>query len=561
MRKIPLILIVLTVFILVCITVDVAETAAGLNSLPVSVYHPVYLFLERMENQGMTTFHGSSKPLTRTEIITCLNLIDTEKLSLREKKLLNRYLQELNSVYLANPQNPGSNIYCVRNIIWEKAPFYRDGYNLYRYQRENFYAAANPILYYDFVTDSTGEMITRRTNGLNLIAAFSDKIGFSFDFRDNLETGRGPYGFGDRDKLYSDNAGYISLNMQEVVYYDFTRAVIAASWKNLHLQFGRNDFAWGPGHSGHLMLSNNPPPFDYLALGYSRENLFRFTFIAGKINPYPEIYSAVDTTEYGWTRRIRASKYISLHRLEIYPLKSVELGFAESVVYGERPMEPAYLNPLNLYYSAQHNLGDMDNVAWSGDCKFRFLPGLQLYGELFIDDMRTDELGSDYIGNKFAYLTGVYITNPLKLSDIDLWVEYAHLDPFVYTHFYPINTYKNWNSSLGYWLPPNSDALLIDIVWQPLYTVKTGVSAEIARHGENTAEINAGGNIDTPPDYEQKTAPFLAGHLIYTNLFQLLCRWEPWEDYSLTGRIKWRKFTSGEQLEWQLTWGVNVWQR
>ncbi len=562
MNKFFLIFAFCTVLILVCITAALpAEPAAGLNALPVSLYHPVYLFLDRMDNQGYINFRGSSRPLTRSETLKYLNSIDLEKLSTSEKKLLTRFLQKLNPVYLSNPQNPASNLYRIRNLIWKNSPFYRDGYNLYHYQRENFYAAVDPILYYDFVTDSTGETVTRRTNGINIAASFSDKVGFSFDFRDNLETGRGPYGFDDRDKLYSDHAGYVSLNMQDVVYYDFTRAVIAASRNNLSLQFGRGDFAWGPGHSGHLMLSDNPPPFDFLSLGYHWENLFRFTFIAGKINPYPEVYADIDITEYGWTRRILASKYISAHRLEIYPLKSVELGFAESVIYGERPMEPAYLNPINLYYSAQHNLGDMDNVAWSGDFKFRFMPGIQFFGELFIDDMRTGELGSDYIGNKFAWLTGIYLTNPLKLSNLDLWVEYAHLDPFVYTHFYPINTYKNWNSSLGYWLPPNSDALLVDLTWQPLYTLKTGVSAEIARHGENTDDISAGGDIDTPPYFEQKTAPFLAGKLIYTNLYQFMCCWEPWEDYSLTGRIKWRKFTSGEQWEYQLTFGVNVWER
>ena len=405
MRKLPDIFAIITVFTFIRVTAAFsADAAAGLNALPGSVYHPVYLFLERMDNRGLIIFHGASKPLTRQEILQYLNSIDPKTLSSTENQLLARYLQELNPDYLANPQNPVSNLYRTRSLIWDNAPFYRDGCNLYHYQRETFYAAVNPILYWDFVTDSTGELITRRTNGMNLIAAFSDKIGFSFDFRDNLETGRGPYGFNDRDKLYADNAGYVSLNMQDVVYYDFTRAVIAASRNNFSVQFGRSDFAWGPGHSGHLMLSDNPPPFDFLSLGYYRENLFRFTFIAGKINPYPEVYTAIDTTEYGWTRRIRASKYISAHRLEIYPFKNVELGFAESVVYGERPMEPAYLNPINLYYSAQHNLGDMDNVAWSGDFKFRFMPGLQFYGELFIDDMRTGELGSDYIGNKFYLL-------------------------------------------------------------------------------------------------------------------------------------------------------------
>jgi len=561
MKRFPLILSLIHLpFLIIVETSFSSEHVSSLDALPVAVYHPVYNFLERGENQGWLIFHGGSKPLTRGEILRCLKSIPSDQLTAGEKKQLARWRQEFDPDYLTNPFNPASNIFRARKNIWQNFPFYRDGYNLYNYQTESFYAAVNPILYWDFLTDSTGELITRRSNGLNFIAGFSDKLALSFDFRDNLETGRGPYNSDDRDKLYSDHAGYVTLNQGDVCYYDFTRAVLASDWGNLRLQFGRNDFAWGPARSGHLMMSNNPPPFDFLSLRYDKENIFRFTFITGKIYPYPEVPASEETTNAGLLRRIIANKFLSAHRLEIYPLKGIEIGLAESVIYGERSMEPAYLNPINLYYSAQHNLGDMDNVAWSGDIEVHPLPHLRLYGELFIDDMRTGKLGSDYIGNKFAYLAGAGISDPLNIPDIDLTIEYARLDPFVYTHIYQINTYKNWNSSLGYWLPPNSEALLIDLTWQPYYTFTAGLSAEIARHGENTDAVNAGGDIDTPPDYQQMTAPFLAGHRIYTNLYQFICRWEPLEDYSLTGRLKWRKFTEGEQLEWQFTFGVNVWQ-
>jgi len=201
----------------------------------------------------------------------------------------------------------------------------------------------------------------------------------------------------------------------------------------------------------------------------------------------------------------------------------------------------------------------MDNVAWSGDIELNLIRGMSIYAELYIDDMRTGELGTDFVGNKFAYNTGMFIVDPMGIRNTDLIVDYARLDPFVYSHFYPINVYKNWNSSLGYSLPPNSDRWYFKLSCKPFYTLSGGISVAFIRHGANTDEINAGGDINTPQDQGQMTAPFLAGDVSNTTIIGLNLRWEPLENYFLEGGARYHKWSGGDENEWSVSIGLNLW--
>ena len=547
----------LSIFLILLFMSGIAA-AGGVDNIIVPVQHDIYDFLVRMETRGLVVFHGNCRPLSRGEIREALDELSEERgdLTNSEGDILERYMLE----FKADEEGDiNSSIDRLRKKVWANSPFYHDGFNLYNFRTGGIYGAVNPVLYYDFVTDSTGNLITRRTNGMNLITGFGESIGVYFDFRDNMESGRGPYNAGERDKLYSEEAGYITMKGEEAAYYDITRAVISAKFGNLRLNFGRGDNCWGDGESGGLLLSDNAPPYDYLSLRYDADDLFRFSYVTGWLHAYPEIYESVDTTSTGRVRKMSAAKQFSAHRVEIYPAEWVEIGIMESVVYGERGLEPSYLNPFNLYFSAEHNLGDMDNVAWGGDVEIRPVTGVSLYGELFIDDMKTGKLGTDYIGNKFAYRGGIKWADPGGSANVDLNVEYSRLDPFVYTHFYDINVYKNWDSSLGYFLPPNSDRWFFGVKWRPIYPLAAGLSAEFIRHGDNNMNVNAGGDIDIPPDYGQSTTVFLSGARNDITVYEFSAYWEPWPNYSLNAKLRWRDFSGGEQLEWQMIFGVNVW--
>lgn len=539
----------------------------GRYNLPVPQPHPVYHYLERLETRGFIDFKASSRPLTRGEIAQYLLEVKSKNeknpaefsLSRREKAELNRYTAEFLVEADLKERAWRSNMSGFRKAVWPQAPLYRDGIDFLDLSFGEYGVEINPLLYWDIQTDSTGDIITRRTNGLNLTGSLPGGLGVYFDFRDNMETGRGPYLEDQRWKLYSDHAGFVTMKGENFAYYDLTRALLSFKTGGLLLNLGRGDIGWGSGRFGNLMLSNNPPPFDFVSARLDIADRIRFVYLTGVLHPYPEHYPSVETTPSGRERKLIERKMLAAHRLEIYPFEGLEIGLAEAVIYGERGLELAYLNPVNLYYSAEHDLGDMDNVSWSADFELNLIPGASLYGELFIDDMKTGELGTDFIGNKFACLAGIFLADPAGLKDIDLTLEYARLDPFVYTHIFPINTYKNWNSSLGHFLPPNSEGIFTALRWKPLYSFETGLNYSYVRHGMDTADRIVGGDIDTPaPVGGSRYVPFLSGERMNVSTYELWARWEPLEYYSITGACRLRDWSGGYQNEWKVIFGVNL---
>ncbi len=73
-------------------------------------------------------------------------------------------------------------------------------------------------------------------------------------------------------------------------------------------------------------------------------------------------------------REIKRSRYLVAHRLEFDLPGGLKLGGSESVVYGDRGIELAYLMPLISFWSAQNlNLGIYQNFNLNGyDTSFLF---------------------------------------------------------------------------------------------------------------------------------------------------------------------------------------------
>ena len=98
------------------------------------------------------------------------------------------------------------------------------------------------------------------------------------------------------------------------------------------------------------------------------------------------------------------------------------LGWTEMILSAERDVEPLYLVPVFPYLFTEHYLGDPDNKQMDFDASWRLLPGVELSGELFLDDLQ-NYFGflSDGWGNKWALGVG------LKASG---WTGQGSLDRF-----------------------------------------------------------------------------------------------------------------------------------
>ncbi len=433
------------------------------QTVNVPLEHWLYNFLERLETRGIFASKLlRTRPLSRQDVAKILVDIERSKLSglaafsVAEsdqfEQLKGEFFEELFDLNIRAKKQ-----YHERHLFqWneEKARLRLDA--LFS-QRFDIYRSAS--------ADSV-RRTSRTTGGGWLRGTLGNSLAFSVQFQNSLVRGQGI-----EQENFNPSLGLPTVISGKNVYQDDAAAYLVWRLPWFDLEFGRDNAAWGPGAQGNLMLSANCPRFDMLRLRANYEK-FSFTSIHGKLN------SDLD------------QKYLAAHRLEFQPVRWLHLAGSELVIYGRRGIEFSYLNPLMPYHIAEHHLGDRDNNTLGFDFTVFPVKNHKFYGELFLDDFTSAENPFSYFGNKFAFLTGYYWVNPLGLNNLDFRLEYARIEPYVYTHHDSINVYQHYNQHIGHWLEPNSDQWYTDLNFLVNRDLQIRLLAERLRHGS--------GNISSP---------------------------------------------------------------
>jgi len=410
-------------------------STAYVQTVNVPINHWAYDFVERMEAKGfLSALNNNIRPVSRkrfVDFITDLqNYNDTHPncFSSIEKKYFERLKGEFN----------------------HELKDYRISVKK-EYSEPHFYSLKknkNSHLFIDLLAgnisrfhyyQNNAEKIHQPYYGGIFRGSYSD-INFYSDNRIYSEWGRDTY-----IQHYNASQGYpVNTNRDSTqATWDVSKSYICFTVKNINFLFGRENVQWGPSKFGSLMFSGLAPDFDQLRM-VVRLQPFTFMWLHGSL------------------RSDFSHKWISSHRLAISVNDNIDIAFNESVIYGERGLEVAYLNPVIPYLIAEHTLGDKDNVSLGFDFNINLFRNFKIFGEMFIDDLFAPwELFSDYWGNKFAFNIGSFWINPLNINDSDVTLEYFRIEPYVYTHKREVNVFENYNVGLGSFLQPNSDCLIL----------------------------------------------------------------------------------------------------
>ena len=100
----------------------------------------------------------------------------------------------------------------------------------------------------------------------------------------------------------------------------------------------------------------------------------------------------------------------------------IDLGVNEAVIYGERGLDIAYLNPFMFFWSAQHHWGDRDNETMGADIEIHALDGLSLYGALFVEELYLRGFFDGDSRNKISFQLGTFIVDPLSFQNFDVLI-------------------------------------------------------------------------------------------------------------------------------------------
>ena len=494
------------------------------GSAAVPVGDPVYRFLDHCVARGILPIWSTGvRPVSRLEVGRMLLQVATRFPALDDRVLgadLDYYLREFTwDIERLEPQT-GTPERVARSIHYNPGAALKTPHrHLSVLRTDNFSFIFDPIGWAR-VDASEKKTIFRRATGIQFRGNFSRRLGYYFRFVDHVERGNEPYS--NRDKLLDDRYGYVGpLQDGNQTYYDLTEAYINVGWRWFEVTFGKDRALWGSGCDDNLLLSGWGPSFDHLRIIVEPVRRIRFTYLVGRLQATGVPVDTMYRTDKGWVRIEPAPKWLAAHRLEYSPWEPVVFGVSEAIVWGERGLDPAYLNPINFYYSAEHNGNDQDNVLMSGDFRVRIARRGMVYGELLIDDMQLTALGKGDPSNKLGVLLGGWLADT-GIDGLECGLEYTRLQPFIYSHFYPVNRYSNWTSSLGSELSPNSDRVRWRVSYRPRRSLELGVTVDHTRHGSVGGELN-----ETIPPGSNTKIQFLDGESAEWNTVGTSLKWEP----------------------------------
>jgi hypothetical protein len=516
------------------------------------VYEPlhrdVYNFLTRTAAKGIVRLDDELRPLPRWYVAAKLRELSEqpERLTPLEREELAFFLRD----YAHENRRADSTVLRAPETVW----FRHDSGGRFRpfsYADNRFQIAVQPLI---GVTGFTrqGEFNHHRWNGAQLYGYWGKHIGFSFDFRDNHEAGPTI----DRTKALVPTTGVIgrtaSSNRQSIDYSE-ARGSLAFSWRDFSVVVGKELLEWGYGESGKLVQSQRAPSYPFFRIDARLTPWLRFNYTHAFLNSmvldsaasYPT-GNAVGSGQ----REFFRSKFLAQHSLFITPLKGLSVAIGESIVYSDR-LEPAYLIPILFFRLSDHALGGLKNNDVGNNAQIfmqvssrNHIPRTHLYANLFVDELRLLHLSNPAKRkNQVGYLAGASVVD-FPVKNLVLTAEYTRINPFVYAHYIPAQTYANSNYSLGHWLGNNGDLLYGSALYRLARGLQLRGYASMLRKGE-------GGTVEQ--QYRVPQPPFLFGLNRSRSQVGASLRYEFIHDLFLQAQVEHERFTTETRRDTYVT--------
>ena len=331
---------------------------------------------------------------------------------------------------------------------------------------------------------------------------------------------------------------YVDADTGASLSIDDPRALVTYHNPMMTLAAGVYPLRIGHGMHTRLILSRKAPALPHVRLTLHPWRWLTFSYVHAALQSGVRDTSTVWWEHGGWQSEYE-SKYYVAHRLDYSGIDGLEVGIGESIVYGGRGVEGAYLVPVVPFRAAQHDVGDLDNLQMWGDVAVTWIPRTRIYGTLFIDELSFEALaGGDNTHNWWAYQAGLLAVDAWGLvPDMDIRVEYGRALPWVYRHRYPWNTYDTFAMNgnyaavaypLGLFSGHNSDILRADVAYRLSRDIELAGWAYQGRRGDT-------GTVDQ--QYTDEMSPFLFGNVVRDREFGLSAQWEMRRDLVVSGEL------------------------
>lgn len=463
------------------------------------VYEPldddVYSFLDRLSTKGIIEFDDLVKPLSRKYIAE--KILEAEN---RSQMLTNLEKDELEfykkdyffEIEGFNKKNEDKKFLTILG---------KDGANRFRvfsYSDKTFKFNVNPALGYQMNFPDKNRNI-HSWMGISAYGYLSNYFGISMEFKTNNEHGNSI----DINKQFTPETGIIP-----VVYYpgndiDYSEvtSMVSFDWDWGTAVLAKDFIEYGYAKSGNLVLSNKAPSFPYIKLELHPVDWFKFYYFHAFLSS--NVIDSAKLEQY--KRDIYINKYFAWHSFVFTPTKGLDISVGESVVYSNK-LELVYLMPFMFYYyaddflSSRHDKpGDANSQIFLSISSRDHIKNTHIYGTLFIDELTLQGLNGtlfvdgqtliNSINNKdlrtqLGYTLGLSSVD-IPFNNLTFTAEYTRINPFVYGHHDPAQTYTNSSYLMGDWIGQNSDLLYLELNFRFLRGFQATAWGEYIRKGSN----------------------------------------------------------------------------
>jgi hypothetical protein len=470
------------------------------------LYEDVYNFLRRISQKGIIEFNDLIRPLPRKYIAEKLLEADSlsSQLTSLEKDELKFFLKDFyHERWLS--LGIGEQTEHLDYFGYDPA----DRWHFFSYGSDGFKINASLILGAE-IGSVEGAKQTHFWNGIYSYGYIYDVLGFSFDFRDNTETGT----ILDKTKNFTPETGVnarTDLNTfnypPDKMEYSEAKMMLATDWKWGSFAIGKEFLEWGYGDNGLIVLSQKTPSFPLIRLDINPIEWLSFNYFHAWLSSDVVDTTSFYTTAIGDQRFLFREKYLASHTLTIKPTRGLDISLGESIIYADK-LEILYLIPITFFRLADHYLSRQYNSAGSNAQFFAsvsskgHLKYTHLYGTLFIDELTLNGLFDPATQrNQIGFTLGSSLTD-LPIENLTLKLEYSKIYPYVYQHYISTTTYENASYVLGHWMNNNADQVFASLQYRFIRGLEALVWTRYIRQGEPA---------DPTKQFDQPQPQFLSG--------------------------------------------------
>jgi hypothetical protein len=300
----------------------------------------------------------------------------------------------------------------------------------YRYLGSNVHAADLGI-----VTEGGTGPLSFYLDARMFIEQYEDLYHASFD-REFVER---------QDESASGSVAYTS--------YSRYRSNLDYDWSWGRLSVARDAVHWGPGLFTNLVFQQDAIPFNQVS----------FTSHLGPVS-VQSLYGQLAASGNWEFDTSSSSKSMYAHRYEWRATPDLTLGVSEQLILYKVSAPFAFVPVVPLFIAKASEKERLNNGNIAADFAYRIRGIGMIYSEFLIDDIQSPTaLFNDRWSNKWAWMAGVHAIRDFGGTRSGLVIEYARVEPWVYTHYLPHTAQTaHQDHPLGNPYGPNSQVAVSD---------------------------------------------------------------------------------------------------